>query len=43
MCFWFALHCEKVEECQYLFTLDNKIKDILKNIRDNPQAKFEID
>ena len=43
LCFWFAIHLEKVQLCQYLYSLDSNMKEIMKSIRENPRTKFEIE
>ena len=33
LCFWFAIHCEAVEEAQLVYKIDPIIESIMKNLR----------
>lgn len=33
LCFWFAIHCEAVEEAQLIYKIDPIIESIMKNLR----------
>ena len=35
ICFWYAIHSEKIEMAQFIYSLHSIIRDIMKNLREN--------